>query len=61
MSTLRRVDNQASLVMNPAEGELWTTPGPMAEDQADRYYRLDVGKLFSNRKLIQTSETQGQE
>ncbi len=47
MSTLRRVDNQGSIVMSPAQGELWITPGPMAEDQADRYYRLDINKLLA--------------
>ena len=46
MSTLRRVDNQASIVMSPAKGELWTTPGPNEANQADRYYRLDVGTLL---------------
>ena len=47
MSTLRRVDNQGSIVMRPALGELWITPGPMAEDAADRYHRIDVQKLLT--------------
>ena len=47
MSTLRRVDNQGSIVMRPGQGELWITPGPMAEDEADRYHRIDVQKLLT--------------
>ncbi len=47
MSTLRRVDNQGSIVMRPAQGELWITPGPMAESDADRYHRIDVQKLLT--------------
>ncbi len=46
MSTLRRVDNQGSIVMRPCRGELWMTPGPMADDAADRYHRINVQKLL---------------
>jgi acyl transferase domain-containing protein len=47
MNTIRRIDNQASIVMRPAEGEVWVTPGPLAQEKADAYCRLDLRELFA--------------
>jgi acyl transferase domain-containing protein len=47
MNTLQRVDNQISIVMRPAGGELWVTPGPLARDDAERFYRLNVAELLA--------------
>jgi acyl transferase domain-containing protein/NAD(P)-dependent dehydrogenase (short-subunit alcohol dehydrogenase family) len=49
MNTIRRVDNQISIVMRPAQGELWVTPGPLVEGKEDLYYRLDVNGLLAPR------------
>jgi malonyl CoA-acyl carrier protein transacylase/NAD(P)-dependent dehydrogenase (short-subunit alcohol dehydrogenase family) len=46
MNTLKRLDNQISLVMEPAAGKIWATPGPLANGDADHYYPLDVSELF---------------
>jgi acyl carrier protein len=47
MNTIRRIDNQVSIVMHPELGELWVTPGPLAKDQANSYHRLDLKELFA--------------
>ncbi|HYB72701.1 MAG TPA: C45 family autoproteolytic acyltransferase/hydrolase [Candidatus Sulfotelmatobacter sp.] len=47
MNTIRRIDNQASIVMRPAAGEVWVTPGPLAGERADAYCRLDLQELFA--------------
>ena len=47
MHTIRRVDNQSSIVMRPATGEMWVTPGPISPENLDRYYRIDLHEAFS--------------
>jgi hypothetical protein len=49
MHTIRRVDNQSSIVMRPATGEMWVTPGPISPENADRYYRIDLNDVFQYR------------
>ena len=46
MNTVRRVDNQISVVMLPATGDLWVTPGPRAGERQDEYFRFNVNQLF---------------
>jgi len=46
MNTICRVDNQVSIVMQPQEGNVWATPGPMANGSADTFYRLRIDELF---------------
>lgn len=48
-STIRRVDNQASIVMLPALGEVWLTPGPMAPERENEYFCLNVDELLQPR------------
>ncbi len=48
MNTICRVDNQVSIVMRPAAGEVWVTPGPLAKENADSYYRLDLKELLGS-------------
>ena len=38
MNTVCRVDNQVSIVMRPAAGEIWATPGPAAGVAADTFF-----------------------
>ncbi len=46
MNTICRVDNQVSIVMRPAAGEAWVTPGPLVKETADSYSRLDLKELI---------------
>lgn len=46
MNTIRRVDNQISIVMRPESGELHVTPGPLLRDLADRYFRIELKTLW---------------
>ncbi|QDU81209.1 Acyl-coenzyme A:6-aminopenicillanic acid acyl-transferase [Polystyrenella longa] len=50
-NTVRRNDNQGSLVFAPQEGRLFITPGPMEPTRDDHYYELDLNQL-----LLQTSK-----
>jgi acyl carrier protein/3-hydroxymyristoyl/3-hydroxydecanoyl-(acyl carrier protein) dehydratase len=50
MNTIRRVDNQISIVMRPETGELYATPGPRSGGIVDRYFRLEVKNLWSDVK-----------
>ncbi len=52
MHTIRRVDNQSSIVMRPETGEMWVTPGPNSPENADRYYRIDLNELFQSGKPV---------
>jgi acyl transferase domain-containing protein/acyl carrier protein len=44
MNTIRRVDNQISIIMRPAFGEVWATAGP-----AEHFHRLSLDELFVER------------
>ena len=48
MNTIRRVDNQISIVMLPETGELYVTPGPQSGGIADHYFRLEVKELWND-------------
>jgi acyl transferase domain-containing protein/NAD(P)-dependent dehydrogenase (short-subunit alcohol dehydrogenase family) len=48
MNTICRVDNQVSIVMQPAAGEIWTTPGPLASGDASTFYKLRLDELFAS-------------
>ncbi len=48
MNTIRRVDNQISIVMMPERGELFVTPGPRSGKLVDEYFRLDLKELLSH-------------
>ncbi len=47
MNTIRRVDNQISVVMQPADGQLWFTRGPQCPQQEDDYIRLPYRQLLA--------------
>ncbi|MCR4413719.1 MAG: C45 family autoproteolytic acyltransferase/hydrolase, partial [Thermoguttaceae bacterium] len=53
MNTIRRVDNQLSVVMQPAQGKVWVTRGPAggesasADDDDEQYHCLDLEALFA--------------
>ncbi|MAT16112.1 MAG: hypothetical protein CMJ46_12685 [Planctomyces sp.] len=46
-NSVRRNDNQGSLVFAPQEGRLFITPGPMQPEREDHYYELDLNGLLS--------------
>ena len=46
LNTVRRVDNQISIVMQPAEGLLWVTSGPASNGRQDLYLPLKLDDLF---------------
>jgi len=46
MNTIRRVDNQISIVMRPEFGELYVTPGPHSGEIVDHYFRIDIRDLL---------------
>ncbi|OYW18352.1 MAG: hypothetical protein B7Z55_10780, partial [Planctomycetales bacterium 12-60-4] len=48
MNTIRRVDNQISIVMRPEFGELYVTPGPRSGAIIDQYFRLDIKDLLNS-------------
>ena len=41
MNTIRRVDNQVSLVFQPSQCRLWVTAGPVAGDAQNHYFSVD--------------------
>ncbi len=46
MNTIRRVDNDISIVMRPALGEVHLTRGASHEGDADSFVKIDIGKLL---------------
>lgn len=46
MNTIQRADNQISIVVRPALGEVWITPGPLVKEKVDHYYQLRVKELL---------------
>jgi len=47
LNTVRRVDNQISIVMQPAEGNLWVTSGPSSNGRQDLFLSLKLDDLFA--------------
>ena len=46
MNTIRRVDNQISLVMQPAAGRAWVTSPGKTLDQTDKYHEINIAELL---------------
>lgn len=46
MNTVRRADNQISVVLQPAAGKIWITPGPRANGHQNQYVEIDAATLF---------------
>ncbi|MBW3541522.1 MAG: acyltransferase domain-containing protein [Planctomycetes bacterium] len=46
INTVRRVDNQISLIMQPGRGRAWVTPGPRANGHQNGYLELDLRTLL---------------
>ncbi|MFQ5731097.1 MAG: C45 family autoproteolytic acyltransferase/hydrolase [Planctomycetaceae bacterium] len=59
MHTLRRVDNQISIVMQPAERAVWITPGPSANGHADVFTQLSLDELFSKARASTAARPAG--
>ena len=59
MNTICRIDNQVSIVMQPEKGDVWVTPGPMANGSADTFFRLSVDELLGGKQT--TSDVGGAE
>lgn len=47
MNTIQRVDNQASIVLRPAQQEAWVTAGPLAGNDVDRFALVRVDELLA--------------
>jgi acyl transferase domain-containing protein/acyl carrier protein/3-hydroxymyristoyl/3-hydroxydecanoyl-(acyl carrier protein) dehydratase len=60
MNTIRRVDNQISVVMRPDAGEIFVTPGPRSGDIIDTYFRLELKDLWDQRPDTDVAESNGQ-
>jgi len=56
MNTVRRVDNQVSIVMQPALGNVWATPGPTANGDVDRFYHVNVSELLETEQVESARE-----
>ena len=48
MNTIRRVDNQISVVMLPGRGDVWATAGPLACGGEDQFHLLRLDSLLPN-------------
>jgi len=61
MNTVRRVDNQISVVMQPGQGLVWATPGVNRRSEEDRFYplRLDVLLGRVSTPAVSVSTVQG--
>ncbi|MDZ4687289.1 MAG: C45 family autoproteolytic acyltransferase/hydrolase, partial [Planctomycetaceae bacterium] len=61
MNTIRRVDNQISVVMRPDAGEIYVTPGPRSGAIIDSYFRLVLKDLWDQKSgPVEKAETNGQ-
>jgi len=52
LNTVRRVDNQMSVVFQPGQRALWVTSGPSANGHQDDYLRFEFDKLFSDTEAL---------
>eukprot|EP00913_Durusdinium_trenchii_P008917 g8383.t1 len=48
LNMVRRVDNQISIVMQPATGDIWLTPGPTANGHQNEFQQLKLQELFQS-------------
>lgn len=48
LNMVRRVDNQISIVMRPAKGDIWLTPGPTANGHQNEFQQLNLSDLFGS-------------
>lgn len=48
LNTVRRVDNQLSIVFQPGDRALWMTSGPSANGHQDDFLRFNFDELFSD-------------
>ncbi|HUQ68571.1 MAG TPA: C45 family autoproteolytic acyltransferase/hydrolase, partial [Planctomycetaceae bacterium] len=61
MNTIRRVDNQISVVMRPDAGEIYVTPGPRSGAIIDSYFRLVLKDLWDQKSApAEKAESNGQ-
>ncbi len=54
-NTLRRVDNQVSILMQPKQGNLWVTAGPLSNGHQNDFVKLKINDLLSGQ--IKSSST----
>ncbi len=46
INTIRRIDNQISIVMQPAGGNLWVTGGPLANGRSNEFTQFKLADLL---------------
>ena len=47
LNTVRRIDNQVSIVMQPAMGRIWVTPGNVIPEQQDHFTEINIKALLA--------------
>ncbi|MBT6154257.1 MAG: acyltransferase domain-containing protein [Planctomycetaceae bacterium] len=55
INTIRRIDNQISVVMQPGKGQLWVTGGPMSNGHQNQFTKLDLHDLLPELKSTATA------
>ncbi|MEZ6047554.1 MAG: C45 family peptidase [Planctomycetaceae bacterium] len=55
-NSVRRNDNQGSLVFAPQAGSLYITPGPMDLAREDHYFHIDLNQLFEGSYAVPQPE-----
>ncbi len=58
VNTLRRVDNQISIVFQPGQGHLWVTAGPRSNGHQNEFLELDLQKLLPDLTTISQTKTE---
>ncbi|HUG92877.1 MAG TPA: C45 family autoproteolytic acyltransferase/hydrolase [Planctomycetaceae bacterium] len=53
INTVRRVDNQISIVMQPARGRVWATAGPLANGHQNEFLELKLDELLPQTAAVQ--------
>jgi acyl transferase domain-containing protein len=54
-NTIRRIDNQISIVMQPGKGQLWVTGGPMSNGHQNQFTKFDLHDLLPELKSAATT------
>ena len=56
VNTLKRVDNQISIVMQPGRGNLWVTSGPLSNGHSNEFHRLPLDRLLRRKHTASDPE-----
>ncbi len=59
INTLRRVDNQISIVFEPGRGNLWVTAGPKSNGHQNEFCELKLSELLPELQAHSSAESKG--